>query len=87
MTVQKAKCPKIGNIFNLFDSSVGRHLNAAPRKSLQNKTPKVVSVGCVGLWKHNGVLSRLMEQNKTKHPLALSRVEPGVTKFDKVPMF
>ena len=52
-----------------------------------NKTPKVVSVGYVGLWKHNGVLSRLMEQNKTKHPLALSRVEPRVTKFDKVPMF
>ena len=52
-----------------------------------NKTPKVVSVGCVGLWKHNGVLSRLMEQNKTKHPLASSRVEPRVTKFDKVPMF
>ena len=51
------------------------------------KTPKVVSVGCVGLWKHNGVLSRLMEQNKTKHPLASSRVEPRVTKFDKVPMF
>ena len=22
-----------------------------------NKTPKVVSVGCVGLWKHNGVVS------------------------------
>ena len=55
--------------------------------SYWNKTPKVVSVGCVGLWKHNGVLSRLMEQNKTKHPLALSRVEPRVTKFDKVPMF
>ena len=30
---------------------------------------------------------RLMEQNKTKHPLALSRVEPRVTKFDKVLMF
>ena len=30
---------------------------------------------------------RLMEQNKTKLPLALSRVEPGITKFDKVPMF
>ena len=30
---------------------------------------------------------RLMEQNKTKHPLALSRVEPRVTKFDKVTMF
>ena len=56
-------------------------------KLMKNKTPKVVSVGCVGLWKHNGVLSRLMEQNKTKHPLALSRVEPRVTKFDKVPMF
>ena len=56
-------------------------------KSMINKTPKVVSVGCVGLWKHNGVLSRLMEQNKTKHSLALSRVEPRVTKFDKVPMF
>ena len=52
-----------------------------------NKTPKVVSVGCVGLRKHNGVPSRLMEQNKTKHPLALSRVAPRVTKFDKVPMF
>ena len=30
---------------------------------------------------------RLMGRNKTKHPLALSRVEPRVTKFDKVPMF
>ena len=30
---------------------------------------------------------RLMEQNKTKHLLALSRVEPRVTKFDKAPMF
>ena len=30
---------------------------------------------------------RLMAQNKTKHPLALSRVERRVTKFDKVPMF
>ena len=49
-----------------------------------NKTPKVVSVGYVGLWKHNGVLSRLMEQNKTKHPLTLSRVEPRVTKFDRL---
>ena len=35
----------------------------------------------------NGILSRLMEQNKTKHPLAVSRVEPRVTKFNKVPMF
>ena len=24
-----------------------------------NKTPKVVSVGCIGLWKHNSVLSDL----------------------------
>ena len=30
---------------------------------------------------------RLMGQNKAKHPLALSRIEPRVTKFDKVPMF
>ena len=29
----------------------------------------------------------LMELNETKHPLALSRVESRVTKFDKVPMF
>ena len=27
---------------------------------------------------------RLMDQNKTKHLLALSRVQPSVTKFDKV---
>ena len=30
---------------------------------------------------------RLMKQNKTKNPLALSRVEPRVIKFQKVPMF
>ena len=30
---------------------------------------------------------RLMEQNKTKHPLALSRAEPRVTKFGNVRMF
>lgn len=30
---------------------------------------------------------RLMEQNKTRHPLALSRVEPRITKFDRVSMF
>ena len=28
------------------------------QETITNKTPKVVSVGCVGLWKHNGVLSR-----------------------------
>ena len=26
-------------------------------------------------------------KTKTKHPLALSRIEPRVTKFDNVPMF
>ena len=31
--------------------------NSAETK-FSNKTPKLVSVGCVGLWKHNGVLSR-----------------------------
>ena len=30
-----------------------------------NKTPKVVSVGCVGLWKHNGVLSEFGKIRKT----------------------
>ena len=30
-----------------------------------NKTPKVASVGCVGLWKHNGVLSELKKIRET----------------------
>ena len=30
---------------------------AIDMKMIFNKTPKVVSVGCVGLWKHNDVLS------------------------------
>ena len=29
-----------------------------------NKTPKVVSVGCVGLWKNNGVLSEFGKINR-----------------------
>ena len=31
----------------------------------QNKTPKVVSVGCVCLWKHNGVLSEFKKIRET----------------------
>ena len=30
-----------------------------------NKTPKVVSVGCVGLWKHNSVLSEFKNIRET----------------------
>ena len=38
-----------------------------------NKTPKVVSVGCVGPWKHNGVLSefgKIRETGKTCHVMS-----------------
>ena len=31
-----------------------------------NKTPKVVSVGCIGLWKHNSVLSDLEKLGKAE---------------------
>ena len=31
----------------------------------KNKTPKVVSVGCAGLWKHNGVLSEFGKSRET----------------------
>ena len=31
----------------------------------ENKTPKVVSVGCVGLWKHNSVLSEFKKIRET----------------------
>ena len=33
--VEKAKFPEIGNFFNLNDNSLGRHVNAASRKSLE----------------------------------------------------
>ena len=74
-------------VISVSKKLISSGLWAENSEAYYNKTPKVVSVGCVGLWKHNGVLSRLMEQNKTKHLLALSRIEPRVTKFDKVRMF
>ena len=39
-----------------------------------NKTPKVVSVGCIGLWKHNGVLSefgKIRETGKMCHVMSI----------------
>ena len=39
-----------------------------------HKTPKVVSVGCVGLWKHNGVLSefgKIRETGKMCHVMSI----------------
>ena len=38
------------------------------------RTPKVVSVGCVGLWKHNGVLSefgKIRETGKMCHVMSV----------------
>ena len=43
-------------------------------KSELNKTPKVVSVGCVGPWKHNGVLSefgKIRETGKMCHVMSI----------------
>ena len=40
----------------------------------KDKTPKVVSVGCVGLWKHNGVLSefgKIRETGKMCHVMSI----------------
>ena len=40
----------------------------------ENKTPKVVSVGCVGLWKNNGVLSKfgkIRETGKMCHVMSI----------------
>ena len=39
-----------------------------------NKTPKVVSVGCVGLWKNNGVLyefGKIRETGKMCHVMSI----------------
>ena len=44
------------------------------KKSAINKTPKVASVGCVGLWKHNGVLSefgKIRETGKMCHVMSI----------------
>ena len=32
---------------------------------ITNKTPKVVSEGCIGLWEHNGVLSEFGKIRET----------------------
>ena len=42
--------------------------------SSENKTPKVVSVECVGLWKHNGVQSefgKIRETGKMCHVMSI----------------
>ena len=44
------------------------------RDFTKNKTPKVVSVGCVGLWKHNSVLSefgKIRETGKMCHVMSI----------------
>ena len=44
------------------------------RDFTKNKTPKVVSVGCVGLWKHNGVLTefgQIRETEKMCHVMSI----------------
>ena len=41
-----------------------------------NKRPKVVSVGCVGLWKHNGFLSecgKIRETRKMCHVMSIDK--------------
>ena len=38
----------------------------------EDKTPKVVSVGCVGLWKHNDVLSEFGKIRKPERCVMLS---------------
>ena len=47
---------------------------AAALAEIRDKTPKVVSVGCVGLWKHNGVLSefrKIRETGKMCHVMSI----------------
>ena len=48
--------------------------SVTPFKMDQNNTPKVVSVGCVRLWKHNGVLSefgKIRETGKMCHVMSI----------------
>ena len=44
------------------------------RQETYNKTPKVVSVGCIGPWKHNGLLSefgKIRETGKMCHVMSI----------------
>ena len=43
------------------------HESASLFNLKENKTPKVVSVGCVGLWKHNGALSEFGKTGETEN--------------------
>ena len=50
------------------------HYHCVVTECLLNKTPKVVSVGCVGLWKHNSVLSefgKIRETGKMCHVMSI----------------
>ena len=47
--------------------------------SRTDKTPKVVSVGCVGLWKHNGVLSEFAKIRETGKMCYIMSIDEQVT--------
>ena len=46
-------------VISVSKKLISSGLWAENSEAYYNKTPKVVSVGCVGLWKHHGVLSEL----------------------------
>ena len=63
----KQRCLYWGGEFGKFDV-------LGTRRTICNKTPKVVSVGCVGLWKHNSVLSefgKIRETGKMCHVMSI----------------
>ena len=62
------------------------NLSASDRHTSQmNKTPKFVPVGCIGLWKHNSVLSefgKIRESGKMCHVISIDEQVTCLGWFD-----
>ena len=57
---------------------VCQYISVFPENNVENKvnrTPKVGPVGCIGLWKHNGVLSEFRKIKKIGKMCRVMRID------------
>ena len=65
-----------------YSTPVCQYTSVFPENNVEdkvNKTPKVVPVGCIGLWKHNGVLSEFGKIRKIRKMCHVMSLDEQVT--------
>ena len=67
---------------NHYSIPVCQYTSVFPENNVKDKahkTPKVVPVGCVGLWKHNGVISEFGKIRKIRKMCQVMSIDEQVT--------